>query len=88
MFEAILRVDHDLSNLYHGYFMFLGALRVYSARVSLYKKASATSLLNHNSHLWRITSITLFSSFSLWSTCAHLLETSLVDAFLVLVDDS
>jgi hypothetical protein len=88
MFEAILGVDHDLSNLYHGYFMFLGALRVYSARVASYKKASTPSLSNHNSHLWRITSIALFSSFSSWSTCAHLLETSLVDAFLVLVDDS
>jgi hypothetical protein len=68
--------------------MFSGALRVYSARVASYKKVDATSLLNHNSHLWRITSITPFSYFSLWSTCMHLLETSLVDAFLILVDDS
>jgi hypothetical protein len=28
MLEAILGVNLDLSNLYHGYFMFLGALRV------------------------------------------------------------
>jgi hypothetical protein len=54
MFESILGVGHDLSNLYHGSFMFLGALRVYSARVASYKKASTTSLLSHNSHLWRI----------------------------------
>jgi hypothetical protein len=59
MFEAIFWVIHDLSNLYHGYFMFLGALRVYSTMVSSYKKASAISLLNNNSHLWRIIIICL-----------------------------
>ena len=84
MFEAILGVSHDLSNLYHGYFMFLGDLRVYSTRVSPYKKASAPSLSNHKSLLWRITSIALFSSFSSWSTCAHLLETNRVDDYLCL----
>jgi hypothetical protein len=81
MFETILVVGHDLSNLYHGYFMSWGDLRVYSAMVASYKKASTTSLSNHNSHLWGITYIALFSSFSSWSTCVKLLETSLVDAF-------
>jgi len=83
MFEAILEVCHDLSNLYHRYFTFLGALRAYRARVASYKKSSATSLLNDNTHLSRITSIILFSSFSLWSTYAYLWKIDLVDAFLV-----
>jgi hypothetical protein len=54
MFEAILGVNHDLSTLYHGYFIVLGDLRVYSTRVASYKKASTPHLSNHNSHLWRI----------------------------------
>jgi hypothetical protein len=73
MFEAILGVDHDLSNLYHGYFIVLGALRVYSARVASYKKASAPHLSNHNSHLWRnIITCLLFSLFIMEYLCAPL----------------
>jgi hypothetical protein len=75
MLEAILGVDLDLSTLYHGYFMFLGAFEGYSARVASYKKASAPSLSNHNSHLWRITSICLLSSFLIMEyLCAPLGE--------------
>jgi hypothetical protein len=63
MLEAILGVGVDLSTLYHGYFMVLGAFEGYSARVASYKEASTPSLSNHNSHLWRITSIVFFLSF-------------------------
>jgi hypothetical protein len=51
MIEAILGTNHDLSNLYHGYFMFEGILRVYSSRVVSYKEANAPHSSNHNSHL-------------------------------------
>jgi hypothetical protein len=88
MFEVILRVDHDPSNLYHGYFMFLRALRVYNAKVASHKKASATTLLNHNSHLWRIVITCLLLLSSLWSTYSHLWKIDLVDVFLVSVDVS
>jgi hypothetical protein len=41
MLKAIFGVDLDLSTLYHGYFMFLGAFEGYSARVASYKKDNA-----------------------------------------------
>ena len=80
MLEAILGVGLDLSNLYHGYFMFLGALKVYNTRVASYKKASTPSLSNHNSHLWRITSISLLFSFLIIECSCAPLDDSLVDA--------
>jgi hypothetical protein len=52
MMEAILGIGLDLSTLYHGYFMFLGAFKGYITRVASYKKPSAPSLANHNSHFW------------------------------------
>jgi hypothetical protein len=54
MFEAILGVEHDLSTLYQGCFIDLGALRDCSTRFSSYKKAKTPHLSNHNTHLWRI----------------------------------
>jgi hypothetical protein len=64
MIEAIFGVSNDLSNLYHGYFMFWGLLRVYNARVSLYKEASTPHLSKHNSHMWITITMCLLMFFS------------------------
>jgi hypothetical protein len=80
MYKAILGVNHDLSTLYHGCFIVLWALMVYSAKVSSYKKAT-TPLCQNTTHNRGEKSLFVFffSLSSSWSTYAHLWKIDMVD---------
>jgi hypothetical protein len=87
IFEATFGVDHDPFNLCHGYFVFLGTLRVYRTGVSSYKASSPHC--QNTTHTCGETSLLVFFYLSSsWSTYAHLWKINLVDVFLVLVDVS